>query len=245
MGYVAPRQPPLRTRTIVVDSRKRDLASSPAPDSYSVKLSEELRAVESLELVYALYPSSGADSYAHLFVAEAEDRGSIVALDATEVSGALAQLPLIAPMNEYTPARHYRAAAVFRVPLARLSKLTVRFADAFGRPYPFLDHLLRFEAVCGERHRDGESDLVQRLAAAPAPVPAPRPSPVASPSFSASLAAPAHGQFPATAHGQFPATAHAHDSKKKRDAGVRALHNLSKSLSALAVGDSGSAGRRR
>lgn len=235
-----PQQPPRRTRTIVVDSRKRDAGSSPRPDSYSVKLSEELRAVESLELVYALYPSSGPDAYAHLFVDEAEDRGSVVALDASEVSGALAQLPMLAAVNEYTPARHYRALAVFRVPLARLSKLTVRFADAFGNPYPFLDHLLRFEAVCGERHRDGESDLVQRLAAAPAMVPmppVPRDRPVSAHAFSGVReAAPPIGQ--PRPSGNTAATG-------TREAGVRALHNLSKSLSALAVGDSGSARRTR
>lgn len=236
-----PQQPPRRTRTIVVDSRKRDLAASPRPDSYSVKLSEELRAVESLELVYALYPAAGQDAYAHLFVAEAEDRGSVVALDASEVSGALAQLPLLAPVNEYTPVRHYRALAVFRVPLARLSKLTVRFADAFGQPYPFQDHLLRFEAVCGERHRDGESDLVQRLAAAPAPVPMP-PVPLGRPVSAHGFSAPYPQPALPLGHQGPPAAA---APKKKRDAGVRALHNLSRSLSALAVGDSGAAGRRR
>ena len=66
-----PQQPPRRTRTIVVDSRRRDLSASPLPDAYSVRLSEELRAVESLELVYALYPSAGPDAYANLFVVEA------------------------------------------------------------------------------------------------------------------------------------------------------------------------------
>jgi hypothetical protein len=236
-----PQQPPRRTRTIVVDSRRRDLSASPLPGAYSVRLSEELRAVESLELVYALYPSAGPGAYANLFVAEAEDRGSVVALDATEVSGAIAQLPMLAPVNEYTPARHYRALTVFRVPLARLSKLTVRFADAFGQPYPFQDHLLRFEAVCGERHRDGESDLVQRLAAAPPPVPLPSLSsrssglPAASPSIARCVSA--HGYS-----GRDPGCPR---SDKKRDAGVRALHNLSRSLSALAVGDGAAAGRRR
>lgn len=230
-----------------MDSRKRDMSTSPSPDSYSIKLSEELRAVESLELVYALYSAAGTDSYAHLFVSEAEDRGSVVALDASEVSGALAQLPFLAPVNEYTPARQYRAIAVFRVPLARLSKLTVRFADAFGNPYPFLDHLLRFEAVCGERHRDGESDLVQRLAAAPPPVPAPVPAPVQALALAPAQTRdrPSSLTFTARTPAPYPPPDIRSSPVKTKDAGVRALHNLSKSLSALAVGDSGAAGRKR
>ena len=235
----------------MVDSRRRDLSSSPLPEAYSVRLSEELRAVESLELVYALYPSAGPGAYANLFVAEAEDRGSVVALDGTEVSGAIAQLPMLSPMNEYTPARHYRALTVFRVPLARLSKLTVRFADAFGQPYPFQDHLLRFEAVCGERHRDGESDLVQRLAAAPPPVPLPSlyshssGLPDASPSLARCVSANGFSAPGNSAPGNSGRGPGCPKSEKNRDAGVRALHNLSKSLSALAVGDGAAGGRRR
>jgi hypothetical protein len=37
--------------------------------------------------------------------------------------------------------------------------------DAFGALYPVGDHMLRFEAVCSERQRERESDLVQALAA--------------------------------------------------------------------------------
>lgn len=154
-----------RVRTIIVDSRQRDKRAYPSPNSYVVKLSEELRNVESLELVYAIYPTFGTESYVNLFVSELEERGSVVTLDSAEVGGAFTQLPLIHPVNEYTPARHFRSISSFRIPLARLSRLTLRFTDAFGVPYVIQDHFLRFEAVCLERQRQRESDLVQSLPA--------------------------------------------------------------------------------
>ena len=154
-----------RVRTIIVDSRQRDKKAYPSPNSYVVKLSDELRNVESLELVYAIYPTFGTESYVNLFVSELEERGSVVTLDSAEVSGAFTQLPLINPINEYTPARHFRSISSFRIPLAKLSRLTLRFTDAFGAPYVIQDHFLRFEAVCLERQRQRESDLVQSLPA--------------------------------------------------------------------------------
>jgi hypothetical protein len=142
-----------RRKTIVVDSRQRDRRAYPHSNQYTVKLTERLNNVESIELVYAIYPTLGNESYVNLFVSELEDRGSIVTLDSSEVRGAFTQLPLLHPINEYTPARHYRSISTFKIPLARLDRLTLRFTDAFGNLYPVNDHLLRFEAVCDERQR--------------------------------------------------------------------------------------------
>jgi hypothetical protein len=161
----------VRVRTIVVDSRQRDIQIYPRANSYVVKLNEELKNVVSLELVYALYPTTGTESYMNLFVDEVDNRGSVVTLDSSEISGAFTQLPLVHPHNEYTPARHYSSLSVFRAPLSRLNRLTLRFTDAFGVLYPVTDHLLRFEAVCEERQRGRESDLVQRSALSDAQIP--------------------------------------------------------------------------
>ena len=140
-----------RVRTIVVDSRLRDRTAHPSPSSYVVKLDEELRNVETLELVYAVYPTFGTERYVNLFVSEMEGAGSVVTLNSSEVGGAFTQLPLVHPVNEYTPARHFRSISRFRSPLARLPRLTLDFKDAFGALYPVGDHMLRFEAVCSER----------------------------------------------------------------------------------------------
>lgn len=141
--------PPERRRHIVVDSRMRNPSAHPRPSSYSVRLDEELRNVLSLELVYAVYHTVGTERYVHVFLEEARDRGGVAGL-AGGVGGAFTQLPMVDPVNEYTPARHYRSHVAFRAPLARLPSLTLRFTDAFGRPADMGEHMMRFEAVCEE-----------------------------------------------------------------------------------------------
>lgn len=209
-----------RVRTVVVDSRQRDTRVHPRASEYVVKLSEELRNVESIELVYAIYSAQGTERYANLFISEVEDRGSVVTMDSAEASGAFTQLPLLDPVNEYTPARHYRSLSMFKIPVSRLPRLTLRFTDAFGSPCPIQDHLLRFEVVCGERQRARESDLVQRLAESDPLLPLPSAAPVAAAS---ACSAPGSRADPV------PRGASASE--------IKALQRLSRSFSELAAGD--------
>ena len=184
MDHGAALRPPGRLQVLAVDSRHRDASAYPNANSYVIRLDEEIRNVESVELVYAIYGTFGTERYVNMFVLEFEggarvgegsDAGAISGGyqgarggGYRAVSGAFTQLPLIDPVNEYRGGTtHFRSVAAFRAPLGRLSRLTIRFVDAMGEPYPIRDHFLRFEVRCMERQAERESDLVQRLAAAP------------------------------------------------------------------------------
>jgi hypothetical protein len=151
---------------LAVDSRHRDTAIYPDDSDYVVLLNNELRNVTRVELVYAIYPTFGSESYVNLYVRELEG-GMAVASGSTEgVYGAFTQLPLLDPVNEYSGNRQYRSVARFRVPLLRLARLSIRFVSADGDPYPIQNHFLRFEVTCTARSGARDSDYVQRLTGA-------------------------------------------------------------------------------
>lgn len=151
------------TTVLSVDSRHRDTAAYPRPDDYVLALNNGFRNVSSVELVYALYPTSGTEPYVNLFVRELEGGLAVASGAAEAVYGAFTQLPMLDPVNEYSSRRHFRSVCDFRVPLGRLTRLSIRFSDATGAAYPVGDHFLRFEVRCCARAGVRDSDYVQRL----------------------------------------------------------------------------------
>ena len=58
----------------------------------------------------------------------------------------------------------YRSVREFRVPLEKLSKLTISWSDVDGAPYPMGDHVLRFEVVTSERSSAVDTGYVEGIA---------------------------------------------------------------------------------
>ena len=147
-------------RTIFVDSRKRDTLLYPSPDQYVAELDEVAKNVESVELVSAIYPQAGTELFVSLDVLELSTR---ILTNCKGIATSFAQLPMTKAVNEYA-ASDYRSVREFRVPLEKLSKLSISWSDVDGAPYPMGDHVLRFEVVTSERSSAIDTDYVEGIA---------------------------------------------------------------------------------
>lgn len=147
-------------RTIFVDSRKRDTVLYPSPNQYVAELDEVAKNVESVELVSAIYPQAGTELVVVLDVLELSTR---MLTNCKGIAMSFAQLPMTNAINEYAGS-DYRSVREFRVPLEKLSKLTISWSDVDGAPYPMGDHVLRFEVVTSERSSAVDTGYVEGIA---------------------------------------------------------------------------------
>ena len=147
-------------RILFVDSRKRDVLLYPSPDRYVADLDEVAKNVESVELVSAIYPQTGTEMVVNLDVRELSVR---LLTNCTAISTSFTLLPMTKPVNEYTGG-DYRSVRRFRVPLEKLSKLSIAWSDVEGAPYPMGEHLLRFEVVTSEHNSAIDTGYVEGIA---------------------------------------------------------------------------------
>ena len=151
----------MRRQTIVVDSRSRDVANYPDPGTYVAQLSETIRDVVAVELVFAVYEKCGTETYVSLFIDEFQCRA---VSNSQTLCDAFTQLPLVSYLNHYSGGTAHHASEVrFPAPLEKLSRLTVRFQGGDGRAYKMLDHVMRFEVLT----RDGTARLPRGVAQRP------------------------------------------------------------------------------
>lgn len=149
MSFV-PREVPVRIVNYAIDSRLRDTSRFPDPQRYVVDITTTLRNVVKVELVSAMYPDSGDETYVNLCIPELE--GNLESNDGNNRASAdvFAQLPLLQPLNLYSSRTHHRSVKLFERPLAKLGRLTLRFQTFDGSPLAMGDHFLRFEIHCCE-----------------------------------------------------------------------------------------------
>lgn len=129
------------TLNLTVDSRDRDRSRATTPASYTYTLEDTVRNVSAITLTHAVYPRSGDDLYVNLHI---EELSPPSVWSKNHVNrGSFAQLPLLHVLNEFrddTRCREQRLAK----PIAKLSKLTLRFLKHDGTAYDMADHLLIF-----------------------------------------------------------------------------------------------------
>lgn len=147
-------------RTIFIDSRKRDVALYPSASQYVAEIDEVAKNVESVELVLAIYPRTGTDFVVNLDVRELNSR---MLTNCKAISTCFTQLPMTQAVNEYTGS-DYRSLREFRVPLEKMSKLSITWSDVEGTLYPMGDHVLRFEVVTSERNSVIDTGYVEGIA---------------------------------------------------------------------------------
>ena len=147
---------------VFIDSRHRDTASYPDPNHYVIHLDDTLRNVDSVELVFAVVYKFGTEDVVNLFIDEIPNR---IYSNAQAVTDAFTQLPLVHYVNEYHGGYNsYQSYKKFRVPLERLTRLTINFKDSSGLLVKMLDHILRFEIKTLERQGSIDTHYVERLA---------------------------------------------------------------------------------
>lgn len=147
---------------LFIDSRKRDTGRYPDPNSYVVDFEDYFKNVQSVELVHAVYPRLGTEYIVNLFIDELNSR---MYSNCDSITDSFAQLPLTEPLNVYHGGTlHFRSRKTFRVPLEKLTRLTIRFTDVDGAPYAMLDHQMRFVVTTADRHSAIDTGYVERLA---------------------------------------------------------------------------------
>nr|WRJ69935.1 hypothetical protein TetV2_00490 [Oceanusvirus sp.] len=147
---------------VFIDSRHRDAGAYPDANRYVIHLDDTLRNVDSIELVFAVVYKFGTEDVVSLFIDEIPNR---IYSNAQAVTDAFTQLPLVHYVNEYHGGYNsYQSYKKFRVPIERLSKLTISFKDSSGLLVKMLDHVLRFEIKTLERQGSIDTRYVERLA---------------------------------------------------------------------------------
>ena len=147
-------------RTIFVDSRKRDTFQYPSPGEYVADLQEVAKNVEAVELVMAVFPQAGPDLVVNLDISELNEN---ILTNCGGIGASFAQLPNTKAVNEYT-AGELRSMRRFRVPMEKLSKLSIAWTDTDGGVYPMGEHFLRFEIATSERSSAVETGYVEGIA---------------------------------------------------------------------------------
>lgn len=146
---------------LLIDSRKRDRARFPDPNHYVVDFEDMFRNVESVELVHAVYQKFGTENLINLHINELNNR---IFSNCQAVTDSFTQLPLVNYINEYNGGMtHFQSYRRFRVPMEKLSRMTVRFTDLDGEPYKMLDHQMRFVIKTSERHTAIDTGYLERL----------------------------------------------------------------------------------
>jgi hypothetical protein len=135
---------PTDIKNVGVDSRHRDMIKFPTPSEYIVYFDNVFQNVVSVSLVFAVYEKSGVDLYVNLYIDEMSPN---LISNSNHVSGAFCQLPMTNALNTYDSSM-YKCIKQFEKPLAKLSKLTIKFTSSTGEIFHMRDHFLRFEINC-------------------------------------------------------------------------------------------------
>jgi hypothetical protein len=135
---------PTETKHIGVDSRHRDMQKFPSPSQYVVYFDNIFQNVVSFALVFAVYEKTGVDLYVNLHIDEMSPN---LISNSNHVSGSFCQLPMTVALNTYDTSM-YKCIKQFEKPLAKLSRLTIKFINSDGELQPMRDHFLKFEVSC-------------------------------------------------------------------------------------------------
>ena len=146
-------------RTIFVDSRKRDTFQYPTPGEYVADLYDVAKNVEVVELVMAVYPQAGPDLVVNLDISELNEN---ILTNCEGIGASFTQLPITKAVNEYTGGE-LRCIRRFRVPMEKLSKLSILWTDTEGAVYPMGEHFLRFEIETSERSSAVDTGYVEGI----------------------------------------------------------------------------------
>lgn len=135
---------PYTIYNVCVDSRFRDISKYLNPYEYVVSFDDIFKDVISVELVFAVYEKNGTDLYVNVHI---EELSPNLISNSNFASGSFCQLPMLTPLNSYDSGM-YKCIKIFEKPLAKLTKLSIRFLKPDGTQYPMNDHLLKFEINC-------------------------------------------------------------------------------------------------
>lgn len=135
---------PIDTKNIGVDSRHRDLVKFPTCSQYTVYFDNVFQNVVSVSLVFAVYEKTGTELYVNLHIDEMSPN---LISNSNHISGSFCQLPMTEALNKYDTSM-YKCIKQFEKPLAKLSKLTLKFINSKGEIHPMRDHFLKFEVNC-------------------------------------------------------------------------------------------------
>jgi hypothetical protein len=135
---------PTETKNIGVDSRHRDMTRFPNASQYTVYFDNVFQNVVSVSLVFAVYEKVGTDLYVNLHI---EEMSPNLISNSNHISGSFCQLPMTNALNTYDTSM-YKCTKQFEKPLAKLSKLTMKFINSTGELYDMHDHFLKFEINC-------------------------------------------------------------------------------------------------
>jgi hypothetical protein len=138
------RKLPTEIKNIGVDSKYRDLAKFPTDSEYTVYFDSTFQNVVSVNLVFAVYEKTGTDLFVNLHI---EELSPNLIANSNHISGSFCQLPMTTAFNTYDTSM-YRCVKYFEKPLAKLSKLSIKFIDSAGKIYPMSSHFLKFEITC-------------------------------------------------------------------------------------------------
>lgn len=135
---------PIETYNVGIDSAFRDRAKYPSASEYIIPFDNIFKNVVSVQLVFAVYEKNGVESYVNLHI---EELSPNLVANTQAISGSFCQLPLMNTQNVYDTSM-YKCIKTFEKPLAKLSRLTIRFIKANGEVYPMRDHFLKMEVRC-------------------------------------------------------------------------------------------------
>lgn len=135
---------PIETYNVGIDSAFRDISKYPNASDYVIHFDTVFKNVVSMQLVFAVYEKNGTENYVNLYI---EEMSPNLVANTSAISGSFCQLPLINSHNAYDTSM-YKCIKSFEKPLAKLSRLTIRFLKATGEIYPMRDHFLKLEIQC-------------------------------------------------------------------------------------------------
>lgn len=148
---------PTNKFVVCIDSRSRNMDLYPNAFDYTAEFQKTFKNIVSIELVAAIYDGVSTDRYVNLMIDEMD---SDIVSNTNVSNGSFTQLPLTLTINQYT-SDQYKSIKTFDHPLAKLSKLTIRFMGINALPYPISEHYLRFELVCCKYESTIESNNME------------------------------------------------------------------------------------
>jgi hypothetical protein len=136
-----------RKTKLAIDSRDRNVDIYPSPNNYVLKLNTVIKNITSVKLIHALYHKQINEYYVNLQI----DEFSPNAISNNRyIQDAFTQLPMKEDFNEYRCDPHSddvsSSGKLFEQPLAKLTKLSIRFLDYKGDVVNLVgEHFLKFE----------------------------------------------------------------------------------------------------
>lgn len=135
---------PIETYNLGIDSSYRDKTKYPNSHDYVITFDNIFKNIISVQLVFAVYETSGIEKYVNLYIDELSPN---LISNSQYISGSFCQLPTLQAKNIYDTSM-YKCIKTFEKPLSKLSRMTIRFINTNGEIYPIRDHFLKFEIQC-------------------------------------------------------------------------------------------------